>query len=71
MSTAAKKTPMQRIDAKSLSQVAWQDLRARSMQVPCGKSSAKDRPQNLLDRFSVEAAVQDLFCSMSKWTILF
>ena len=42
-----------------LSQVAWQDLRARSMQVPCGKSSVKDRPQNLLDRFSVEAAVQD------------
>ena len=46
-------------DAKSVSQVAWQDLRARSMQVPFVKISVKDRAQDLLDRFCVKAAVQD------------
>ena len=50
---------MPRIDATSLSRVAWQDLLARSMQLPFVKSPVEDRPQNLLVRFSVEAAVQD------------
>ena len=47
------------LDAKSVSQVAGQDLRARSMQVPFVKVSVKDRAQAPLDSFCAKAAVQD------------
>ena len=44
---------------KICTQVAWQDLCARSMQGSFVKISVKDRPQVLLDRFCVKAAGED------------